>query len=721
MEIKNEKEEDASEKIDVAKLELEYKEKDKERSKVNKNDFNKIVYVEYEDIFKKEKPEIDFLYDYSKILGSDNSDPKIIQWQLANLDRLFKYGIDISVLKKRNNQQNLGIYKMSSIVENISYRLQKHGKLAPSIDIARVLPKRDETEFAINEEEEDEEDINIENEDINSKNDINSNLVNEPPLNNNEVKHIKIIDDTENKNENINNINNINSNESNNLPNLIEADKGKENENNENKISIDLNKKAPNNPVYEDNFYDKNDPFIDDDLDNNSSEENELLYKLTLGYGNFTEQDILNNLKKANRNNSLKKKKKMKKKEKGKKSPNKKEKKKLGKKLLLTHKTKRKNDEEKEIQNKKKKKININIDSIENLTKEKIEEIFNSLISEYDSDISTDHEKESFLRRNIKIIEELYKKNKLDFISILSSKFSINEEKANVLMEYELFKSILENKYSNLSKFLNKLYTLLKENGVLEINNMEQIKKYNESVPEIGKSLNHISDNIDNYRDKVTAYMGKHFLDMYLINESLENYIPNIKERNNEYLTKIAAKFKEYEDKFKIKVEKNIFIDYIKEKYPNMDFTEDLNSDINNRKFSLDAFIVYDIGKNIISFQQIDTKENKENKEKDNEKEGNCIVDIKKTKEDYEFNLGNNNININNNNNQENIINNANFMDNINNTNNININQIGNSSKIFQSLKMNENKLKIFSSKIEVNEGKEEENNNVEQNQNKNS
>ena len=721
MSTKNEKEEEASEKIDVAKLELEYKEKDKERSKVNKNDFNKIVYVEYEDIFKKEKPEIDFLYDYSKILGSDNSDPKIIQWQLANLDRLFKYGIDISVLKKRNNQQNLGIYKMSSIVENISYRLQKHGKLAPSIDIARVLPKRDETEFAINEEEEDEEDINIENEDINSKNDINSNLVNEPPLNNNEVKHIKIIDDTENKNENINNINNINSNESNNLPNLIEADKGKENENNENKISIDLNKKAANNPVYEDNFYDKNDPFIDDDLDNNSSEENELLYKLTLGYGNFTEQDILNNLKKANRNNSLKKKKKMKKKEKGKKSPNKKEKKKLGKKLLLTHKTKRKNDEEKEIQNKKKKKININIDSIENLTKEKIEEIFNSLISEYDSDISTDHEKESFLRRNIKIIEELYKKNKLDFISILSSKFSINEEKANVLMEYELFKSILENKYSNLSKFLNKLYTLLKENGVLEINNMEQIKKYNESVPEIGKSLNHISDNIVNYRDKFNSYMGKHFLDMYLINESLENYIPNIKERNNEYLTKIAAKFKEYEDKFKIKVEKNIFIDYIKEQYPNMDFTEDLNSDINNRKFSLDAFIVYDIGKNIISFQQIDTKENKENKEKDNEKEGNCIVNIKNTKEDYEFNLGNNNININNNNNQENIIKNANFMDNINNTNNININQIGNSSKIFQSLKMNENKLKIFSSKIEVNEGKEEENNNVEQNQNKNS
>ena len=722
MSTKNEKEEEASEKIDVAKLELEYKEKDKERSKPNKNDFNKIVYVEYEDIFKKEKPEIDFLYDYSKILGSDNSDPKIIQWQLANLDRLFKYGIDISVLKKRNNQQNLGIYKMSSIVENISYRLQKHGKLAPSMDIARVLPKRDEEQYPINEEEEDEEDINLENEDINSKNDVNSNPINEPPINNNsninEVKHIKIINDVEDKDENINN-NNI----TNNNPNPIEADKGKENENNENKINIDLNKKTANNPVYEDNFYDKNDPFIDDDLDNNSSEENELLYKLTLGYGNFTEQDILNNLKKTTRTNSLKKKKKMKnikmkKKEKGKKSPNKKEKKKLGNKLLLTHKTKRKNDEEKEQPNKKKKKININIDSIENLTKEKIEEIFNSLLSEYDSDISTDHEKESFLRRNIKIIEELYKKNKQDFISILSSKFNIDEEKTNVLMEYELFKSILENKYSNLSKFLNKLYTLLKENGVLEINTMEQIKKYNESVPEIGKSLNHISDNIVNYRDKFNSYMGKHFLDMYLINESLEKYIPNIKERNNEYLTKIASKFKEYEDKFKIKVEKNIFVDYIKEKYPNMDFTEDLNSDINNRKFSLEAFIVYDIGKAIISYKQIEKKENKENEEKI---EGNCIVDIKNTKDDIELNLGiNNNIN---NNNQENIINNENVVNNTNNTNNTTntkINQIGNSSKIFQSLKMNENRLKIFSSKIKVNEEKDEtNNNNIEQNQNK--
>ena len=685
---KTEKEEEISEKIDEAKLALEYMEKDKEKSKPNKNDFNKIVYVEYQDLFKNKIQEIDFLYDYSKILGSQNSDPKIIQWQLANLDRLFKYGIDISLLKKRNDQQNLGIYKMSNIIENISYRLQKHGKLAPTIDVARILPKRDEEQYQINEEEEDEEDINIENEDMNSKNDINTNtgLNNEAPLinnnksdnNNNDLNKIKILNDTDNSNDN---------NKSNNDKN---ENKNEEN-NNENKISIDLNKKPSNNPnannVYEDNFYDKNDPFIDDDLDNNSSEENAELYKLSLGYGNFSEQDILNNLKRSNRSNSLKKKKKMKniKGKKGKKSPGKKERKRIGNKILLSNKTKRKNEGDKDNTiNKKKKKININIDSIENLTKEKIEEIFNQLKSENDTEITTDHEKESFLRRNIKIFEEMYKKNLTDFISFLSSKFGIDLDKTKVFMEYELFKSVLENKYSNLSKFLNKLYTLLKENGVMEINTMEQIEKYNETIPDIGKSLNHISDNIVNYRDKFNSYMGKHYSDMYLINESLENFIPNIKERNIEYITKISSKFNEYEEKFKIKINKDIFITYIKNKYPNNDFSEDLDTDINNRKFSLESFIIYEIGSKIPVFFQVEKK--KDDKDKEKEKEGNFVVDIKKEDTDIIKN------------NQENI----NNFDNNENLNSIS-NSISNNSKIFQSLKMNENKLKIFSSKIKIN------------------
>ena len=191
--------------------------------------------------------------------------------------------------------------------------------------------------------------------------------------------------------------------------------------------------------------------------------------------------------------------------------------------------------------------------------------------------------------------------------------------------------------------------------------------------------------------------MGKHYSDMYLINESLENFIPNIKERNIEYITKISSKFNEYEEKFKIKINKDIFITYIKNKYPNNDFSEDLDTDINNRKFSLESFIIYEIGSKIPVFFQVEKK--KDDKDKEKEKEGNFVVDIKKEDTDIIKN------------NQENI----NNFDNNENLNSIS-NSITNNSKIFQSLKMNENKLKIFSSKIKVNEGQNE-GNQLEQNQ----
>ena len=699
---KTEKEEEISEKIDEAKLALEYMEKDKEKSKPNKNDFNKIVYVEYQDLFKNKIQEIDFLYDYSKILGSQNSDPKIIQWQLANLDRLFKYGIDISLLKKRNDQQNLGIYKMSNIIENISYRLQKHGKLAPTIDVARILPKRDEEQYQINEEEEDEEDINIENEDINNGDSQSYNFKKNEEINDNILSQSNINND---ENNNINNIildnNNLINNIDNNPINNIK------NNNNENKANINLSKdKKSNNPNgyngYEDNFYDKNDPFIDDELDN-TSEDNEFLYKLSLEPGNYTEQEILNNLKKNMRKlsrASVKKKKKIKN-NKGKKDKIKekeKEKKIKTKKLklsnkLLSNKTKRKNNEDNKDANKKKKKMSI--DSITDLSLPKIENIFDQLISEYDSDIKTDHEKESFLRRNIKIIEEIYKKNENDCIAVLSKKLDILNDKAKILIGYELFKTVLENKYSNFSKFLNKLYSVLKENGVLEINSMAQLKKYMTSVPEIEKSLNHVMDNILCYRDKFNSYMGKHYLDMSTINEALECFIPNIRERNNEYITKISSKFNEYEEKFKIIIPKEYIVSYIKEKNQNIDFSEDLESDINNRRFSLDSFIFYDVGLKVPVYKQNnqDIIDNNEN-EKDN---ANCIVAV-----DNKEIAGMNKNEINNINEIKDETPNPIQTMNQNNNNNNN-----NGNKIFHSYKSFENRLgiqKLFMSKIQYKE-----------------
>ena len=678
------KEEEEHEIIDEAQLALEYNNKNKEKLMPNKNDFNKITYVKY-NLLKKEKPEIDFLYDYSKILGPKNNDPKIIQWQLLNLDRLFKYGIDISVLKKRNKEQSAGHFKMSNVLENISYRLQKHGRLAPSCDIARILPKRSEEEIQINEEEEDDEnDINIENEEINNVDSQSSNFKKDNNNNNNQNNM-----SVQSNNNNIDNINIITNNEIN-----------PKNENNnpineENNININLNKKN-NNPNgyngYEDNFYDKNDPFIDDELDN-TSEENEYLYKLSLEPGNYSEQEILNNLKKNTRKtsrSSVKKKKKMNniktKKEKDKDKDKDKTNKSLNKKMkklkvsnkLLTSKTKRKNNEDNKDINKKKKKINI--ESLSELPETKIEEFFVNLMTYYDSEINTDHEKESFIRRNIKIIEELYKKNQNELINVLSEKLSIDSEKTKILIEYEIFKSVLENKYSNFSKFLNKLYTLLRDNGIQELNSLDELKKYTTSVPEIEKSLNHVMDNILFYRDKFNSYMGKHYLDMFLINKCLECFIPNIRERNNEYITKISSKFIEYEEKFKIIIPKDLIVSYIIEKNNTMDFSEDLNTDINNRRFSLKSFIFYEIGSKIVVYDQ-----GKDEKEKENENEI-CAVPIE-NKEIQNINT--------------NTINTIVISDNKNNNKN--------SNKIFQSYKTDENKTgikKLSMSKIQYSDNK---------------
>ena len=681
---KEQDQEQISEKIDEVQLALEYMNKDKEKLKPKENDFNKIIYIDYDELFKKIKPELDFLYDYSKILGPENNDPKTMQWQLANLDRLFKYGIDISVLKKRNKEQSSMHFKMSNILENITYRLQKHGRLAPSCDIARDLPKRSEEEpFQINEEEEDEDDINIENEDINNQDYSQSD---------NEKKFVKDthpdLKDKLNNNENDNNIiSTINLFSDNNPINILDD---KENNINGSDLNINLNKdKKTNNPNgyngYEDNFYDKNDPFIDDELDN-TSEENELLYKLSLEPGNYTEQEILNNLKKNMRKlakNSLKPKKKIKNlknkkdKEKGKKSPKKKAKKMKLSNKLLNNKTKRKNNDETKEQKKKKK---ILIDSLDDLNFAKIENIFGQMISEYDSDINTDHEKESFMRRNIKLIEELYKKNEKDFIAVLSQKFNIPLDKAKIFMEYELFKSTLENKYSNFSKFLNKLYTLLKENSVLDITSLSQLKKYIADIPEIERALSHVIENILCYRDKFNSYMGKHYLDMYKINEILECFIPNIKERNNEYIIKMSSKINEYEEKFKIIIPKDFIVSYIKEKNPNIDFSEDLNTDINNRRFSLESFIFYNIGLKIPVYLQ--SEENK------NEKE-NCIVAVN----EEQINIKNNENSLCNTN--LNQISNENCNDNLN-------NQKSTSNKIFQSVKSYENKMKLSVTKIQL-------------------
>ena len=161
---------------------------------------------------------------------------------MLNKDRLFPYGIDIIVLTNRINEaQKKGTNKMNNIISNLNYRLQRHGRLAPTKDIARKLQKKAvEEQMPLAEEEDEDKD----------KDDI-------------DIEHEDILEDKTNSN--------------------------KEKDKNNNNLFYNGN---------EENYYDINDPFIDDNLDEISEmDNNKLLFDLSLAPGNYTENEILQNLK----------------------------------------------------------------------------------------------------------------------------------------------------------------------------------------------------------------------------------------------------------------------------------------------------------------------------------------------------------------------------------------------------------------------------------------
>ena len=158
------------------------KEKENEETKQKlKDEFNKITYIEYELPDLNSTEEFDFLFDYCKILGSEKNDSKIYQWQVMNKDRLFPYGVNVmDLMSKINNSQPKGANnKLDSIISNLNYRLQRHGRLAPTKDIARRLDKKSDEQIEEEEGENDadielEEDINNNNEDTNNNNGANN-------------------------------------------------------------------------------------------------------------------------------------------------------------------------------------------------------------------------------------------------------------------------------------------------------------------------------------------------------------------------------------------------------------------------------------------------------------------------------------------------------------------------------------------------------------------
>lgn len=600
-------------KVDDEKSTEEYmlKEKEKEKNALTDiNDFNQITYVEYELLNHKNR-DIDFLFDYSKILGPDKNDTKVIQWQMLNKDRLFPYGIDIIVLTNRINEaQKKGTNKMNNIISNLNYRLQRHGRLAPTKDIARKLQKKSpEEQMPLIEEE----DIDI---DIDKDIDIDID-----------------IESYEEKN----------------------ANKDKEKEKDKNNTNTNTNTFYNGN---EENFYDINDPFIDDNLDEISEmDNNKLLFKLSLAPGNYTEKEILQNLKKSQK---VKKFKKIKKTQSSKTLKNidiqikdndihkeiikdsdsmlnainniinknqPKSSKETKEPSFLSKKTKREpsynshnSDNEK---NRKKRKFDKS--QLTDMSYENIQNLFNQLVSEYTSPIITDQQKISFINRNIKNLTEIYSRNPKDLCRVLAKEFNIELDISNILMEYAVFKSKIENMYSNFSKYIKTLNIALKNNGISKITSLADLIKYANTDNEIEKSIKHVIDNIYNFRICFNEYIGRHYNDLYEIHDKLSPFIKDIKERNKGVILKISCRFDEIEKDFEGKIPREIIIDYLKSKYSKIKFQEDFSND-KNRIYSLDSFIYKDKGNNTKIYKDPIPYENKENKYDFNNK----YINIKK-------------------------------------------------------------------------------------------
>ena len=574
-------------KVEEEKSTEEYvlKEKEKEKNVLyDINDFNKITYVEY-DFLSHKNNDIDFLFDYSKILGPDKYDTKIIQWQMLNKEKLFPYGIDMVVLSQRINEaQKKGVNKMSNIISNLNYRLQRHGRLAPTKDIARKSQKKSSEEQMSLIEEED-NDNNIEN-DIDIDIDVEG-------FEDKNINEITIIDKDREKN-NINSFYNGN----------------------------------------EENFYDINDPFIDDNLDGISDvdSKNKLLFSLHLPPGNYTESEILQKMQKHHKVKKFKKLKSISISQKEKKSDDfsdidkdsmisainyliKKNKSQNQEITLLPKKTKREPsyNSHNSGDEKKNKKRKFDKSQLTDMSYENVNKLFHQLLSEYSSPIKTDPQKVSFINRNIKNIIEIYIRNPKDICTVISKEFDIDLYITNLLIEYMIFKSKIENMYSNFSKYLRNLNLALNKNGIAKIQSLEALVRYANNDHEINKSIIHIIDNIYNFRLCFNEYIGKHYNDLCQIHEQLSKFIKDISERNKGVILKISCKFDEIEKEFDNKISREIIIDYLKSKYTKSDFGENF-SDVKNRIYGLDDFVYKEKGNNVEIFCHSFFNDNKENR-----------------------------------------------------------------------------------------------------------
>ncbi len=456
------------------------------------NEVTSAIIITYSNI--KEGSSYEFLFDYSKLLIKEKLyDPQILYWQIEYSSLLKSFGLNFSFLKKKMEEKNKKYYKYDTFMNQLTYRLEKHGQLAPIKEIAKHLTEED-----------------MKDKDNNERN-----------------------------------------------PNEI-------------------------------NYYDQNDSFIDDE-DAFNGDLNDQTSKLNLLPGNYTEEMIIKNL---NRN-----KKKIKKNFKKKKNNNNENENETYQNLISTntHFEGISPEMEEELNKKiKKRKFGEGITSLsENADRESIERMYNQLMKDYCESgkgiPDKDNEKEIFIKKSIPQLKNIDGNNKIEIIKVFSQKLKMDEKEFEILFNYEVFKSKIEGTFSTFSKLLNQFCTSLYENDISDFTNL---KETFESNSEIYSKFSILVQKIIVFRQLHNEYIGAQMDKLDNIYEIINKYISGVRERNNEYLTKISSKIKESFEKNRIKYSIDNIVDFIKKNFDSIEYEENL-TDLNHPILGIERFLYY--------------------------------------------------------------------------------------------------------------------------------
>ena len=496
------------------------------------NEVTSAIIITYSNI--KEGSSYEFLFDYSKLLIKEKLyDPQILYWQIEYSSLLKPFGLNFSFLKKKMEEKNKKYYKYDTFMNQLTYRLEKHGQLAPIKEIAKHLTEED-----------------MKDKDNNERN-----------------------------------------------PNEI-------------------------------NYYDQNDSFIDDE-DAFNGDLNDQTSKLNLLPGNYTEEMIIKNL---NRN-----KKKIKKNFKKKKNNNNENENETYQNLISTntHFEGISPEMEEELNKKiKKRKFGEGITSLsENADRESIERMYNQLMKDYCESgkgiPDKDNEKEIFVKKSIPQLKNIDGNNKIEIIKVFSQKLKMDEKEFEILFNYEVFKSKIEGTFSTFSKLLNQFCTSLYENDISDFTNL---KETFESNSEIYSKFSILIQKIIVFRQLHNEYIGAQMDKLDNIYEIINKYISGVRERNNEYLTKISSKIKESFEKNRIKYSIDNIVDFIKKNFDSIEYEENL-TDLNHPILGIERFLYYqEQNKNI------NTK-NKPNIQQQNKKKQNVKSPKKEDENDVKIEI----------------------------------------------------------------------------------